>query len=66
MDAVKKLLFTHQDKLKYIIYGCIGISGFNCLARPDYNFFLYIYIYYIWFFCSLNKVKKINFFIRIQ
>ena len=57
MEAIKKFFFEHQDKLKYIILGCIGLAGFNCLTRPDYNIFIYIYIYYIWYICTLNKVS---------
>ena len=48
MEKVKELIVQHQDKFKFALMGGIGIAGFNCFARADYNLILYIYVYYIW------------------
>jgi hypothetical protein len=55
MDAIKDLVIKHQDKFKFLIYAGVGIAGFNCLTRPDYNLIIYLYIYYIWFILTDNK-----------
>ena len=48
MEKIKHLVFQHQDKLKYGLLIAAGVASINCLARPDYNIIIYIYIYYIW------------------
>ena len=48
MEKIKHLVFQHQDKLKYALLIGATISAINCLARPDFNLVLYLYIYYVW------------------
>jgi hypothetical protein len=59
MDRIKGLVIEHQDKLKYLILGCAGLAAFNCLTRPDFNMIVYLYIYYMWYVFSENKVNYI-------
>ena len=50
MDKIKYLTSKHHSKLKYLfILGAI-IAGLNTLSRADYNFILYLYMFYVWVF----------------
>ncbi len=46
MDFIKK----HQGKVKYLFLLGAIIAGFNTLSRADYNFVLYLYMFYVWVF----------------
>lgn len=61
MDAVKKLILSNQDKMKYILLTGAILAGINCVSRPDFNFVSYLYIYYIWFSFNGEKVNKLKF-----
>jgi hypothetical protein len=64
MDKIKNLVNLHKDKLNFALLGCAIVAAINCLERPDYNIFVYLYMYYVWFMMNDMKVKKIlNFFI---
>lgn len=65
MDKVKSLVLKHQGQLKYALIGCAALAGFNCLTRPDFNFILYLYIYYIWYLFTDNKVLVIILILNI-
>jgi len=66
MEGIKRFFFAHQEKLRYVILGNIGLAGLNCLSRADYNLFFFIYIYYIWYLSSLNKVKQFSRILNIR
>ena len=46
MDFLKK----HSGKVKYLFLLGAIIAGFNTLSRADYNFVLYLYMFYVWVF----------------
>ena len=50
MDAIKNLLSKHSGKIKYLFLLGAIIAGFNTLSRADYNFVLYLYMFYVWTF----------------
>lgn len=55
MENFKQFVNKHQDKLRFIFLGCAALSCFNCLAKPDYNLVLYLYLYYVWNMMSESK-----------
>ena len=50
MDKVKNLLSKHSSKLKYLFLCGAIIAAINTLSRADYNFVLYLYMFYVWTF----------------
>ena len=46
MDILKR----HSGKVKYLFLLGAIIAGFNTLSRADYNFILYLYMFYVWAF----------------
>ena len=50
MDKIKQILEKHSSKLKYLFLCGAIIAAFNSLGRADYNFVLYLYMFYIWTF----------------
>ena len=50
MDKVKNLLSKHSGKLKYLYLCGAIIAAINTLSRADYNFVLYLYMFYVWTF----------------
>ena len=46
MDFLKR----HSSKVKYLFLLGAIIAGFNTLSRADYNFVLYLYMFYVWTF----------------
>ena len=50
MDKVKNLLSKHSGKLKYLFLCGAIIAAINTLSRADYNFILYLYMFYVWTF----------------
>ena len=50
MDAIKNILSKHSGKIKYLFLLGAIIAGFNTLSRADYNFVLYLYMFYVWTF----------------
>ena len=45
-----KFLKKHSGKLKYLFLFGATIAAFNTLSRADYNFVLYLYMFYVWTF----------------
>ena len=50
MDKIKNLLAKHSGKIKYLFICGAIIAGINTLSRADYNFILYLYMFYVWTF----------------
>ena len=52
MSKVAELAKNHYDKLNYLLLAgaCIGLI--NTFCRADYNFILYLYMFYIWAYMS--------------
>ena len=52
MEKVTQIAEKHSDKLKYLLLAgaCIGLI--NTFCRADYNFILYLYMYYIWIYMT--------------
>ena len=45
-----KFIKKHSGKLKYLFLLGATIAAFNTLSRADYNFVLYLYMFYVWTF----------------
>ena len=50
MDKVRNILAKHSSKLKYLFLCGAIIAAINTLSRADYNFVLYLYMFYVWTF----------------
>ena len=50
MEKCKNLLTKHSGKIKYLFLLGALIAGINTLSRADYNFILYLYMFYVWSF----------------
>lgn len=37
---------NHLPKMKYVLLGMAGLACLNCISRPDYNLFLFLFLYY--------------------
>ena len=46
MDNVKNMIQSNETVIEYLIFGCIALEGLNCIERADYNFFIFLFIYY--------------------
>ena len=58
MDKVKNLATKYSSKLKYFyICGAI-IAALNTLSRADYNFVLYLFMFYVWTFMENTEIQK--------
>lgn len=60
MDKVRQLVYTHQDKFRFLLFAGAGIAAFNTLARPDFNIILYLYIFYVWNNMGDNKECQVS------
>ena len=58
MDNITQLAEKHAGKLKYLFLIGASIGLINTFCRADYNFILYLYIFYIWL--HLNEDKEIQ------
>ena len=58
MENIKQLAEKHAGKLKYLFLIGASIGLINTFCRADYNFILYLYIFYIWL--HLNEDKEIQ------
>jgi len=70
MDQIKQQVNKHQTKLPMIFLLGAGIAAVNTLCRADYNFIIYLYMFYIWKFMenakeSQNQEKISSFFILL-
>ena len=48
MDKIRTMILENQEKIVYTFYTGAVLGAINCLTRPDFNLFLYIYLIYIW------------------
>lgn len=48
MDKCKDAIYRHQGKIKIILITSIAISLLNCFSRFDYNFVVFLYLYFLW------------------
>ena len=58
MDTIKNILSRHSNKLKYLYLCGALIAAINTLSRADYNFVLYIYMFYVWTFMQNSPEAK--------
>ena len=52
MDRIKNLAAKHSSKLKYLFLCGAIIAAINTLSRADYNFVVYLYMFYVWTFMA--------------
>ena len=50
MEKIKNIAVKHSSKLKYLFLVGAIIAGINTLSRADYNFIVYLYMFYVWTF----------------
>ena len=50
MEKVQQLAEKHSDKLKYLLLCGALIGLINTFCRADYNFVIYLYMFYVWMF----------------
>ena len=66
MEKLKQIAEAHSDKLKYLFLGGAAIGLINTFCRADYNFVIYLYMYYVWTNLTDDKIsqnkEKITFF----
>ena len=66
MDKIKQLAENFSDKLKYLLLSGALIGLINTFCRADYNFIIYLYMFYVWSFMKddlENQVReKVTFF----
>ena len=66
MEKVKQLAEKHSDKLKYLLLFGAFIGLINTFCRADYNFIIYLYMFYVWSFMKddlENQTReKVTFF----
>ena len=55
MEKIIKTVQIHLDKLKYLIMAGAVIGLINTFCRADYNFILYLYMYFIWIHITEDK-----------
>ena len=58
MDKVRNLLSRHSGKLKYLFLCGAIIAAINTLSRADYNFVLYLYMFYVWTFMGNSPEEQ--------
>lgn len=55
MEQTQKLVNQHSGKLQYVFLIGAGIAALNTLCRADYNFIIYLYMFYVWKFMESSK-----------
>ena len=50
MNKIKNIAARHSNKLKYFFLCGAIIAAINTLSRADYNFVVYLYMFYVWTF----------------
>ena len=60
MEKVKQLAEKYSDKLKYLFIGGAFIGLINTFCRADYNFILYLYMFYVWRFMNDDLESQIR------
>ena len=55
MEKIKSEATKHSKNLKYLFLCGAIIAAINSLSRADYNFILYLYMFYIWTFLENSE-----------
>ena len=50
MEKIKSIVSKYSGNLKYLFLCGAVIAAINTLSRADYNFILYLYMFYVWTF----------------
>ncbi len=50
MEKIKNIVAKHSSKIKYLFLCGAIIAAINTLSRADYNFVVYLYMFYVWTF----------------
>ena len=58
MEKIKNMLSRHSNKLKYLFLCGALIAAINTLSRADYNFLIYVYMFYVWTFMQNSPEAK--------
>ena len=58
MDKVRNLIAKHSGKIKYLFLCGAIIAAINTLSRADYNFVLYLYMFYVWTFMGNSSEEQ--------
>ena len=58
MDKVRNLIAKHSGKIKYLFLCGAIIAAINTLSRADYNFVLYLYMFYVWTFMGNSTEEQ--------
>ncbi len=66
MEKVKQLAEKYSDKLKYLLLIGAFVGLINTFCRADYNFVIYLYMFYVWTFMKEDLEsqarEKVTFF----
>ena len=66
MEKVKQLAEKYSDKLKYLLLIGAFVGLINTFCRADYNFVIYLYMFYVWSFMKEDLEsqarEKVTFF----
>ena len=66
MEKIKNIAVKHSSKLKYLFLVGAIIAGINTLSRADYNFVVYLYMFYVWTFmgdsAEVQRQDKVGIF----
>ena len=52
MNKIKNIAARHSSKVKYLFLIGAIIAAINSLSRADYNFVVYLYMFYVWTFMA--------------
>ena len=55
MEKITQLAEKYSNKLKYLFLIGASIGLINTFCRADYNFILYLYIFYVWLHLTEDK-----------
>ena len=50
MEKIKSITAKYSSKLKYFLLLAAIIAALNSLSRADYNFVIYLFMFYVWTF----------------
>ena len=50
MEKIKSITAKYSSKLKYFLLLGAIIAALNSLSRADYNFVIYLFMFYVWTF----------------
>ena len=59
MEKIKNITSKYSSKLKYLLLCGAIIAAINTLSRADYNFVLYLFMFYVWVFME-NSTEAQN------